>query len=139
VVAPPPNNARPPSMLPAAYGLPLEIEGSLVSLTEPGLRPLHSRRRADVEVLHLLAVGQQLYALSLQLLDAQALRFFLRSSSTSSHLLFFGSPTLLDNLYHRAAAGSSPKKGDFSPIFGMREASKIECATYKVLPQETHL
>jgi hypothetical protein len=62
--------------LPAAYGLPLEIEGSLVSLTEPGLRPLHGcRRGADVDVdLHLLAIGQQLYALSLQLLDAQALR-----------------------------------------------------------------
>jgi hypothetical protein len=48
----------------------------LVSLTESGLRPLHGCRRGadvEVEVLHLLAIGQQLYALSLQLLDAQAL------------------------------------------------------------------
>jgi hypothetical protein len=60
-------------MLPAAYMLPLG-EDSLVSLTESGLRPLHRQRRgADVEVLHLFAIGQQLYALSLQLLNAQAL------------------------------------------------------------------
>src|SRR3712207_8694518 len=55
-------------------------EVCLVGLAEPGLRTLHGRRRgADVDVdgLHLLAVGQQLYALSLQLLDAQALYLLL--------------------------------------------------------------
>src|SRR3712207_6281037 len=61
--------------MPAAYMLPLGDK--LVSLTESGLRPLHGcRRGADVdvdEVLHLLAGGQQLYALSLQFLDAQVL------------------------------------------------------------------
>ena len=54
----------------------VSLERSLVSLAESGLRTLHGRRRgADVDVdgLHLLAVGQQLYALGLQLLDAQAL------------------------------------------------------------------
>ena len=50
-------------------------EVCLVSLAEPGLRTLHGCRRcSDVDVdLHLLAIGQQLYALSLQLLNAQAL------------------------------------------------------------------
>ena len=49
-------------------------EVCLVSLAEPGLRTLYGRRRgADVDVDHLLAIGQQLYALGLQLLDVQAL------------------------------------------------------------------
>src|SRR5918998_6335416 len=53
-------------------------EVCLVSLAESGLRTLHGYRQgADVEVLHLLAIGQQLYALSLQLLDAQALYLLL--------------------------------------------------------------
>src|SRR3712207_4203690 len=53
----------------------VSLERCLVSLAESGLRTLHGRRRgADVDVdLHLLAIGQQLYALGLQLLDAQAL------------------------------------------------------------------
>ena len=73
-------------------------EGSLVSLTEPGLRPLHGCRRcADVDVdLHLLAVGQQLYALSLQLLDAQAL--YLAKLLHVVHLPFWVAYTTLANL-----------------------------------------
>src|SRR3712207_3416331 len=67
----------------------------LVSLTEPGLRPLQCRRRgADVDVdLHLLAIGQQLYALSLQLLDAQAFGLL-------AELLHVVSPPLLRSLLH---------------------------------------
>src|SRR3712207_6478185 len=64
-------------------------EVCLVSLTEPGLRPLHGCRRGadvDVDVLHLLAGGQQLYALSLQLLNAQAL--YLAKLLHLVHLLF---------------------------------------------------
>src|SRR3712207_5812062 len=76
-------------MLPAAYMLPLESEVSLVSLAEPGLRPLHRQRRcADVDVLHLLAIGQQLYALGLQLLDAQTL--YLAELLHVIHPLFLG-------------------------------------------------
>ena len=65
-------------------------EVCLVSLAEPGLRTLHGRRRgADVDVeLHLLAVGQQLYALGLQLLDAQAL--YLAGFLHVVHLLLLG-------------------------------------------------
>ena len=67
----------------------LPLEG-LVSLAESGLRTLHGRRRgADVDVeLHLLAVGQQLYALGLQLLDAQAL--YLAGFLHVVHLLLLG-------------------------------------------------
>ena len=71
--------------------LPLESKLSLVSLAESGLRTLHGRRRGanvDVEVLHLLAVGQQLYALGLQLLDAQAL--YLAGFLHVVHLLLLG-------------------------------------------------
>src|SRR5918998_6783787 len=67
-------------------------EVCLVSLAESGLRTLHGHRRgADVEVLHLLAIGQQLYALSLQLLDAQALYLAV--------LLHFVHPLFLSGLH----------------------------------------
>ena len=83
--------------VPAAYMLPL-AEDPLVSLTEPGLRSLHRQRRcADVDVdLHLLAIGQQLYALSLQLLNAQAL--YLAAFLHVVHLPFWVAYTTLANL-----------------------------------------
>ncbi len=77
----------------------VSLERSLVSLAESDLRTLHGRRRgADVDVdgLHLLAIGQQLYALSLQLLDAQALN--LAGFLHVVHLLFWVTYTTLANL-----------------------------------------
>jgi hypothetical protein len=73
--------------------LPLGSEVCLVSLAEPGLRTLHGRRcGADVDVeLHLLAIGQQLYALGFQLLDAQALYLLLLAELLHAvHSLFLG-------------------------------------------------
>jgi hypothetical protein len=86
-------------MLPAAsYGLPLESEISLVGLTEPGLRPLHRYRQStDVDVLHLFAIGQQLYALSLQFLNAQAL-YLAELLHVVSPPLFWVTYTTLANL-----------------------------------------
>src|SRR5918999_5914845 len=78
-------------------------EVCLVSLAEPGLRTLHGRRRgADVDVdgLHLLAIGQQLYALSLQLLDAQAL--YLAELLHVIHPLFLGGLHSSTTHTHRA-------------------------------------
>src|SRR5918998_6361007 len=78
--------------------MPLESKSSLVSLAESGLRTLHGRRRgADVDVdgLHLLAIGQQLYALGLQLLDAQALYLLLLAE-----LLHFVHPLFLGGLHN---------------------------------------
>jgi hypothetical protein len=83
------------SVLPAAYMLPLG-EISLVSLTEPGLRSLHRYRQSTDVDLHLLAIGQQLYALSLQLLDAQAL--YLAGFLHVVHLPFWVAYTTLANL-----------------------------------------
>jgi hypothetical protein len=96
-------------MLPAAYMLPLESEVSLVSLAESGLRPLHGCRRcADVDVdLHLLAIGQQLYALSLQLLNAQAL--YLAELLHVFHLPFWVAYTTLANLPQGRGGVFTPK------------------------------